>query len=289
MFGAERMNNGLKALAPALLVAGGWMNVASGQVRVDARPDDRGCGHADCRRVWVPPVIEKRMRNVWVPPRTEMVHRRVWHEAVYEDRNVLVDIPAVTEWREVASFDAYGRFVGYRWEEVVITPACQRWELRRVLVREGWFEDVCEQVVICPGRWESVCEDVVVREGFWKTVCEHRPVPLIEDLRRHSPPLEAKPVRPVTIQPMPDRREYPVGNGGRPPTSRVSDDRFGAFDRLGMMGRFGAAVSDKDRAAMSEKDRSAMSERERASMNAKPAASTGSRPGVDRNEKDDRR
>ena len=70
-----------------------------------------------------------RVERVWVPP-------------VYEDRWVEYNIPAVIETRRIKVYDSCGRFVGYKRVEQVIEPARIERRLERVLVREGFYEEV---------------------------------------------------------------------------------------------------------------------------------------------------
>ena len=72
--------------------------------------------------------------------------RQVWREPEYELREVWVEVPAVIETREVPRYGAYGRVIGYEYEDVVIEPARRVLRTQRVLVRPGYYETVYEQV-----------------------------------------------------------------------------------------------------------------------------------------------
>ncbi len=67
---------------------------------------------------------------------------REWVPAVYEDREVCVEVPAVVEYREVPIYGRRGRIKGYRKVCEVIKPAYTKCHVERVLVRDGYHRDV---------------------------------------------------------------------------------------------------------------------------------------------------
>ncbi len=142
MFGATKLGGRkLLRLAPWLCAAGGVMCGAAMPARAD-----HTCG-PQCRRVWVAPVYEKRSRIVVTAAKYEDVVRRVWREAVYEERRVLTKVPAEFRWVERPVYDRYGRVIGYERVEELVRPAYDRWEVHKIL--------------ICPGRWEEIRERVL--------------------------------------------------------------------------------------------------------------------------------
>lgn len=232
MFGATKLG-GRKTfrLAPWLCAAGGVMCGAAMPARAD-----HTCG-PQCRRVWVAPVYEKRSRVVVTPAKYEDVVRRVWREPVYEERRVLTKVPAEFRWVERPVYDSWGRMIGYERVEELVRPAYDRWEVHKILVCPGRWEEIRERVLVCPEKRDVIWEDVLVCEGYWKMMCNDRPIPLIEDLKNSTRP-HARPVSPITVRPIGG------GYGGH----GFGTDRDG-FERAGFDFRF------EDRLGGVERDR----------------------------------
>ncbi len=96
--------------------------------------------------------------GVNVPVRTVLTQpiERVWVPAVYEDREVCVDVPAVIETREVPIFNRRGRIRGYRTVRTVVRPARRECRIERVLVQDGYYRDVAVRRPVCGTRRSSV-------------------------------------------------------------------------------------------------------------------------------------
>ena len=92
-------------------------------------------------RRWVEPVYRTVADRVWVAPVTRTIPDRKW-------------IPDRYEWRDVASYDHYGR---------------RRYSREYVLVERGHFIDCPREVEIAPGRWDTCgTRQELVAEGHWE-------------------------------------------------------------------------------------------------------------------------
>ncbi len=107
-------------------------------------------------------------RTVEVPAVYEVRPREIRHEPVYEERQVLVELPAEVVRREVSRFDLFGRLIGYDIVEEVVRPARKVWRTERVLIRAGYYEIVNERVLVRPTTTRIVYEQVLIRPA-------HRP------------------------------------------------------------------------------------------------------------------
>jgi hypothetical protein len=107
--------------------------------------------------------------------------QRIWHEPVYEWRQVWVDVPAVVEQRRVAQYSACGTLIGYRYVEVVVSPARRELRTERVLVRDGYYETVYEP---CRDGCDGVL-GVRVGSGDGHVVIDRRPA--VTHVRRVAP------------------------------------------------------------------------------------------------------
>lgn len=130
--------------------------------------------NSSCKKVWIPPVIEKQVREVQIPAKYETVTRQVWREPVYEDRRVAVELPADVVVHRRPKLDSCGRVIGYELINYVRQPARMIWQTQRVLVKPGCWETVTERVCVRPARTEFVYEDVEVRPGHWSYACGRR-------------------------------------------------------------------------------------------------------------------
>lgn len=96
--------------------------------------------------------------GVNVPTRTVLTQpvQREWVPAVYEDREVCVEVPAVVEVREVPVYSSCGDILRYRRERVVVRSARTECRIERVLVREGYYRDVAYRRPRCGTTRSSV-------------------------------------------------------------------------------------------------------------------------------------
>jgi len=118
-------------------------------------------GVAQC----APPVYETVARTIEMPAVYEDLPTKVWHEPVYEDRQILVELPAEVVTRDVPRYDVRGRLIGYDIVRDVVQPARKVWRTERVLVRPGYFETVYERVLVRPASTRIIYEKVLVRPG----------------------------------------------------------------------------------------------------------------------------
>ena len=116
---------------------------------------------------WVPPVHETVARTIELPAVYEDRATKVWHEPVYEDRQILVKLPAEVVTRDVPRYDVRGRLIGYEAVRDVVQPTRQAWLTDRVLVRPGYYETVYERVLVRPASTRVIHEKVLVRPGCW--------------------------------------------------------------------------------------------------------------------------
>ncbi len=92
-------------------------------------------------RKWVEPVYRTVADRVWVPPVVRTIPDRKW-------------VPDHYEWRDVVTYDHYGR---------------RRCERQYVLVARGHFVDCPRTVEIAPGRWDTCApRQELVCEGRWE-------------------------------------------------------------------------------------------------------------------------
>ena len=93
------------------------------------------------QRTWVEPVYRTVTDRVWVPPVVRTIPDRKWIGDRYE-------------WRDVYTYDHYGR---------------RRCERQYVLVERGHFIDCPREVEIAPGRWDTCgTRQELVAEGHWE-------------------------------------------------------------------------------------------------------------------------
>ncbi|UCC29121.1 MAG: hypothetical protein JSU86_13070 [Phycisphaerales bacterium] len=90
---------------------------------------------------------------------------KVWHEPVYEDRRILLELPAEVVTRDVPRYDVRGRLIGYDIVRDVVEPARKVWQTEKVLVRPGYFETVYKRVLVRPASTRVIYEKILVRPG----------------------------------------------------------------------------------------------------------------------------
>ena len=92
-------------------------------------------------RKWVEPVYRTVTERTWVPPVTRTIPDRRW-------------IPDRYEWRDVTTYDHYGR---------------RRYSREYVLVERGHFIDSPREVEIAPGHWDECgTRQELVSAGHWE-------------------------------------------------------------------------------------------------------------------------
>jgi len=114
---------------------------------------------------WVRPVYETVARTIEEPAVYEDRPTKVWHEPVYEDRQILVELPPEVVTREVPRYDMWGQLIGYEIVRDVVQPARKVWRTERVLVRPGYDETVYKRVLVRPASTRIIYEKVLVRPG----------------------------------------------------------------------------------------------------------------------------
>ena len=114
---------------------------------------------------WVPPVYQTVARTIEEPAVYEDRPTKVWHEPVYEERQVLVELPAEVVTREVPRYDMWGQLIGYDIVRDVVQPARKVWRTERVLIRPGYFETIYMRVLVRPASTRVIYEKVLARPG----------------------------------------------------------------------------------------------------------------------------
>lgn len=100
-------------------------------------------------------------RTIEIPAVYEVRPIEVWHEPVYEERKVLVEVPAETVRREMPRLDRFGRVIWYDTVDEVIRPARKVWRTERVMVRAGYYETVYQETLVRPATTRVVYERVL--------------------------------------------------------------------------------------------------------------------------------
>jgi hypothetical protein len=78
--------------------------------------------------------------------------REIWREPVYEERRMLVTLPATVVTRRIPRLNLFSVVVAYDVVKEVVEPAREVWRTERVLVKPGRYETVCEPVFVRPAK-----------------------------------------------------------------------------------------------------------------------------------------
>ncbi len=133
---------------------------------------------------WVPPVYATVARTIEEAAVFEDRATKVWHEPAYEDRRILVELPAEVVTRDVLRYDMWGQLIGYDIVRDIVQPARKVWRTERVLVRPGYFETVYGRVLVRPASTRVIYEKVLVRPGHRMShprllIRKARPYPMV--------------------------------------------------------------------------------------------------------------